>query len=123
MGISNRTAVSVNKENLQMVRSSGQIPKLIHSDKRTKIVLIAYFHTLLQQPTKLHLPFKKAYSFGKSVKNQPIEAWWNIFTKGQTESCKQYFGQLENNDLFLEDKIDIACLQLNRLPRSLSPNR
>lgn len=94
-----------------MVRATGQIPKLIWSDKGTETVLIAHSHTLLWHATKPDLPFEKAFSFGKPVKNQRIEAWWNILTDGQTESWKQYFGRLENEDKFQEDKIDVACLQ------------
>lgn len=111
IGISNQTAVSVNKQYLEMVRSTGQIPKLIRSDKGTETVLIARSHILLRRATNSTLSFERAYSFGKSVKNQRIEAWWNILTDGQTESWKQYFGRLENEDLFQEDKIDVACLQ------------
>lgn len=73
-------------------------------------MLIAWSHTLLCQATKPDLPFEKTYLFGKLVKNQRIEAWWNILTDGQTESWKQYFAHLENEDLFQEDKIDVACL-------------
>lgn len=91
VGISNRTAVSVNKQYLQMVRSTSQIPKPIRSDKGTETVLIARSHILLCRATKPGIPFQKAYSFGKLVKNQRIEAWWNILTDGQTESWKQYF--------------------------------
>lgn len=94
-----------------MVRSTGKIPKLIRSDKGTETGLIACSHTLLRQASKPNLPFEKAYFFGKSVKNQRIEAWWNILTDGQTESWKQYFARLESEDLFQEDKIDVACLQ------------
>lgn len=70
VGISNQTSVSVNKQYLEMVRSTGQIPKLIRSDKGTETVLIARSHLILRQVTKPELPFDKPYSFRKSVKNQ-----------------------------------------------------
>ncbi|RPB00095.1 hypothetical protein L873DRAFT_858139 [Choiromyces venosus 120613-1] len=57
------------------------------------------------------LPFNQAYSFGKSMKNQRIEAWWNILTEGQTQEWKEYFGTLEGEGLFDGGNIDKACLQ------------
>ena len=43
VGISNRTAVSVNKQYLQLLRSTMRLPQLIRSDKGMTLVLIYLF--------------------------------------------------------------------------------
>ena len=111
IGISNRTAISVNKQYLRLVRHTLHIPKPIRSDKGnyilhhilnstdfltvylyynfinlgTETVLVAQSHLTLRQANKHDLPFYKAYSYGKTRKNQRIEAWWNLLTEGQTQ--------------------------------------
>ena len=57
------------------------------------------------------LPFAKAYSYGKSTKNQRIEAWWNLLTEGQTQEWKIFFAKLEGEGLFDDGDIDKLCLQ------------
>jgi len=56
------------------------------------------------------LNFSQIYSFGKSTKNQRIEAWWNILTEGQTQEWKVYFSELENEGLFSGSDLDKSCL-------------
>ncbi|KAG0136211.1 hypothetical protein HOY82DRAFT_479147, partial [Tuber indicum] len=68
VGISNWTAVSINKQYL-----------------RTETVLLTESPTTLRRANKPHMPFHKAYSYGKSIKNQRIEAWWTLLTEGQTQ--------------------------------------
>jgi len=41
----------------------------------TETVLLAESHLMLRRANNPNLPFHKAYSFGKSTKNQRIEAW------------------------------------------------
>jgi len=45
------------------------------------------------------------------MKNQRIEAWWNIVTEGQTQEWKLYFGKLEADGYFNGGDIDKSCLQ------------
>lgn len=78
-----------------MVRATSQILKPIRLDKGSKTLLIIKSHTLLRRATKPNLQFEHISSFGKSVKNQYIEAWWNILTHRQLENWKHYFGRLE----------------------------
>ncbi|KAG0644315.1 hypothetical protein HOY80DRAFT_878747, partial [Tuber brumale] len=111
VGISNRTAISVNKQYLCFVRSTLHIPQVIRSDKGTETVLLAESHLLLRRSNHPNLSFSHAYSFGKSTKNQRIEAWWNILTEGQTQEWKIYFAQLESEGLFDGSDIDKSCLQ------------
>ena len=53
----------------------------------------------------------KVYSYGKSTKNQRIEAWWNILTEGQTQEWKVYFGKLQAEGYFDRGETDKSCLQ------------
>lgn len=57
------------------------------------------------------MPFNKTYSYGKSTKNQRIEAWWNLLTEGQTQEWKIFFAKLEGEGLFDGGDIDKSCLQ------------
>ncbi|RPA91874.1 hypothetical protein L873DRAFT_1597612, partial [Choiromyces venosus 120613-1] len=111
VGISNRTAVSVNKQYLRLIRNTLHMPKLIRSDKGTETVLLAQSHISLRRANKPDLPFHKAYSYGKSTKNQRIEAWWNLLTEGQTQEWKVFFATLEGEGLFDGGDIDKSCLQ------------
>ncbi|KAG0635221.1 hypothetical protein HOY80DRAFT_1094511, partial [Tuber brumale] len=75
IGISNRTAVSVNKQYLRFVRNTMHIAQVVRSDKGTETVLLAESHLLLRHANHPNLAFSQAYSYGKSTKNQRIEAW------------------------------------------------
>ncbi|RPA89962.1 hypothetical protein L873DRAFT_1719854 [Choiromyces venosus 120613-1] len=85
VGISNRTTVSVNKQYLHLLCTTLCMPKLICSDKGREMVLQAQSHITLRRANKPNLPFHKVYSYGKSTKNQRIEAWWNLLMEGQTQ--------------------------------------
>lgn len=74
-------------------------------------MLLAESHLTLRRANQPGLPFAKAYSYGKSTKNQRIEAWWNILTEGQTQEWKIYFGKLESDGYFNGGEIDKSCLQ------------
>lgn len=65
----------------------------------------------MRRANKPDLPFHKAYSYGKSTKNQRIEAWWNLLTEGQTQEWKVFFAQLEAEGYFDGGDIDKSCLQ------------
>jgi len=77
----------------------------------TETVLQAQSHLTLRWANKPDLSFQKGYFYGKSTKNQPIEAWWNILTEGQTLEWKVYFALLEGEGLFNDGNIDKFCLQ------------
>jgi len=66
---------------------------------------------LLRRENKSDLPFHKVYSYGKSTKNQRIEAWRNLLTEGQTQEWKVFFAELEGEELFDGGDIDKSCLQ------------
>ena len=65
----------------------------------------------LRRANQPNLPFGKAYSYGKSTKNQRIEAWWNILTEAQTQEWKRYFVKLEAEGYFDGGESDKSCLQ------------
>ncbi|CUS12628.1 unnamed protein product [Tuber aestivum] len=103
--------VSVNKQYLRLLRTTLHMPKVIRSDKGSETVLLAESHLSLRRANHPDLPFEKAYSYRKSTKNQRIEAWWNILTKGQTQAWKVYFAQLESDGYFNGGDLDKLCLQ------------
>jgi len=84
---------------------------LVYSQLGTETVLLAESHVLLRRTNKPNLPFNKAYSFGKSSKNQRLEAWWNILTEGQTEEWKMFFTKLEVEGYFDGGDLHKSCLQ------------
>ena len=111
IGISNRTQVAVLAFFLRCVRHHG-IPKLVRSDKGMETLLMCVAQVALRRAFKPALPFKKAYTFGPSTKNQRIEAWWNTLANGLTESWKKFFEQLHYSDLFDPEVVyDIMALR------------
>ena len=74
-------------------------------------MLLAESHLTLRRANRPELPFTKAYSYGKSTKNQRIEAWWNILTEAQTQEWKIYFAKLEAEGYFDGGETDKSCLQ------------
>ena len=77
----------------------------------TETVLLTESHLTLRRVNNPDLPFAKAYSYGKSTKNQRIEAWWNILTEGQTQEWKVYFAKLEAEGYYDGGETDKSCLQ------------
>lgn len=77
----------------------------------SETVLLAESHLTLRRANQPNLPFEKAYSYGKSTKNQRIEAWWNILTEAQTQEWKRYFAKLEAEGYFDGGESDKSCLQ------------
>ena len=73
--------------------------------------MLAASHIALRRANDPSLNFSEIYSFGKSTKNQRIEAWWNILTEGQMQEWKIYFAELENEGLFMGSEVDKSCLQ------------
>ncbi|RPB03860.1 hypothetical protein L873DRAFT_1786820 [Choiromyces venosus 120613-1] len=93
------------------VEISNRTAVLIQSDKGTEMVLLAASHVTLRCANHPSLKFSEIYCFGKSIKNQHIEAWWNLLTEGQTQEWKVYFAELENEGLFVGSDLDKSCLQ------------
>ena len=77
----------------------------------SETVLLAESHLTLRKANQPNLPFAKAYSYGKSTKNQRIEAWWNILTEGQTQEWKVFFVKLESDRYLDCGDTDKSCLQ------------
>ena len=46
-----------------------------------------------------------------SIKNQLIEAWWNLLSEEQTQESKIFFARLGGEGLFDGGDIDKSCLQ------------
>ena len=110
IGVSNRTAVSIQKQYLEAVQEHGY-PKLVRSDKGGETILMAECQLAFRRAEKPDLPFHKAYSFGTSTKNQRIEAWWNIMANSQTEQYKRCFEEYKGAGLFDGGTIDQTALR------------
>lgn len=114
VGHSNRTAVSVASQYLEAIQRIGFIPKLIRSDKGTETILVCYYHVALRRVMHMlgnSLPFKRAWSYGKSTQNQRIEGWWNILQNAQTQTYRDMFEELESLGFFDGSETDVVCLQ------------
>ena len=74
-------------------------------------MLLAESHLTLRRVNNPDPPFAKADSYGKSTKNQRIEAWWNILTEDQTQEWKVYFAKLEADGYYDGGETDKSCLQ------------
>ncbi|KAG0632765.1 hypothetical protein HOY80DRAFT_1113456, partial [Tuber brumale] len=105
------TAVSVNKQYLSTVRSTGIVSKLIRSDKGGEAILLCNSHLSLRCASKPDLSFTKAYFYGTSTKNQRIESWWNLLVNRQMDTWPNLFTDLERKGFFDGGTIDIICLQ------------
>lgn len=85
IGVSARTAVSVERQYLDCITRTGFQPRVIRSDRGTETQLMADAHyeirrfedPIVDEPGK-------CYWFGRSVDNQRIEAWWGQLSNACT---------------------------------------
>ena len=83
VGISSRTAVSVLRQYLEIVKLSKKQPRFLRSDRGTETMIAAGAHWKLVQCTDASLSFCKCYMYGTSTSNQRIESWWVQLSKTQ----------------------------------------
>jgi len=112
VGVSARTAVSVLRGYLDTVESCGFLPLMIRSDRGSETPMMAEYHLFLWKTLYPEVTLRDIYRYGTSVKNQRIESWWNMMTKGQTGKWKLYFRRLQGRGLFTKDDLadEIALL-------------
>lgn len=111
VGHSNRTAVSVNKQFLNAVRSHNIIPQLVRSDKGTETILLCNSQLVLHWAINPTISIREVYSYGTSTKNQRIESWWNLLANAQTDTWREIFNDLELEGYFDGGTIDMIAMQ------------
>ena len=112
VGVSARTAVSVLRGYLDTVEACGFLPLMIRSDRGSETPMMRECHLFLWRTIFPEVTLRDVYRYGTSVKNQRIESWWNIMTKGQTGKWKSYFRHLQGRGHFTKDDLadEIALL-------------
>lgn len=83
VGITARTAVSVLRQFLDVVKEIQRQPRIIRSDRGTETVLLAEGHHRLLRAHDPEISLKDCYFYGPSTKNQRIESWWAQLAKEQ----------------------------------------
>ncbi|EEH22948.2 hypothetical protein PABG_05159 [Paracoccidioides brasiliensis Pb03] len=76
IGITNRTAVSVLRQFLDVLQATSTFPQIIRSDRGTETSMIAAAQLKLHQATDSNTSLNECYRFGTSTLNQRIESWW-----------------------------------------------
>jgi hypothetical protein len=131
IGIDNRTAVSVLKQYLVLIRRTMQIPQLLRGDKGVETPLMAWAHVLLRRVQHLivqeqanhgrdHTPlhFNQAFSWGKSTRNIRIERWWKGLAELSLKEYRNYFKSLADDgwyDRTVPDQIAIRYIYMPML--------
>ena len=115
VGVSNRTAVSVNKQYLETVASRGVVPHQIRSDKGKETLQMACSQVLLRRavlpPGGATFDFRSAYLYGTSKKNQRIEAWWRQMSERVTADWVERFKTLEELSKCIFSTMACFCSQ------------
>jgi hypothetical protein len=81
VGITNRTAISVLRQYLDMLEDQKVMPHKLRSDRGTETPLVAAAHHALRENLEPNIQFADCYWFGTSTANQRIESWWGQLTK------------------------------------------
>jgi hypothetical protein len=131
IGIDNRTAVSVLKQYLVLIRRTMKIPQLLRGDKGVETPLMAWAHVLLRRVQHLvvqeradrggdHIPlhFNQAFSWGKSTRNIRIERWWKGLADLSLREYRIYFRSLADDgwyDRTVPDQIAIRYIYMPML--------
>ena len=81
VGVTNRTAISVLSQYLDIVKQENIMPRIIRTDRGGETVLCADAHAQLVQKNTPDVAFEDCFYYGTSTSNQRIEAWWGQMTK------------------------------------------
>jgi hypothetical protein len=87
-GVSNRTAVSVGAQFLEVLRVTGTQPSIIRSDRGKETPIVADLHYRLRQKSNPDVKIADCYLYGPSTSNQRIESWWSQLTRGQVNQWR-----------------------------------
>ena len=98
VGISNRTAQSVLRQNLKTCSTLGFQPRIFRSDRGKETLLCAEVHFALARTMQDDPNFKigDCWIYGTSTGNQRIESWWAQLEKSQLYRWRVSFNYLTN---------------------------
>jgi len=84
VGTSVTTAVSVAKQMVNTLESTGIPPEFFRSDRGSEMMLLANAQLLFEQFENPDATIDSCYRYGTSKSNSRIESWWNQMSAGQT---------------------------------------
>jgi transposase InsO family protein len=84
VGSSVTTAVSVVKQMVNALESTGVRPEFFRSDRGSETMLLANAQLQFEQFGDPNATIGSCYRYGTSKSNSRIESWWNQMSAGQT---------------------------------------
>ncbi|KAJ5110307.1 hypothetical protein N7532_002952 [Penicillium argentinense] len=109
--VSARTAISVLRQYLDAAQSNGSIPRVLRVDLGTETVQLGDTYLLLRRSAN-NLPGYRTtvqlgdcFFYGRSVENQPIEAWWGQLATSSLFLYYEYLHKLQKEGHFSRDYI------------------
>ena len=99
------------------VRQIGGTPRIIRADGGTENVNVAALQRFFRRNGTDAMAGKKRFLYGKSVTNQPIEAWWGILRRGCADWWIRFFKDMRDCGLDCDDGVVQAeCLKFCFIP-------
>lgn len=93
------------------LKDIGGIPQTVRCDLGTENGGVEKIQTILNNVFNEKPTNKPAFLYGKSTRNQRIEAWWNILRKENAQFWMNMFEMLKDDNLFDGSFLDKALLQ------------
>ena len=110
VGSTNNDPFVIAQYYLDCVRQVGGIPKIIRADCGTENVNVAVLQRFFHNQDQ-------SFLYGKSSCNQRIEAWWGMLKRGGMAWWINFFKDLRDCGLYLEDNvIEAECLKFCFMP-------
>ena len=110
VGSTNNDPFVIAQYYLDCVRQVGGIPKIIRADCGTENVNVAVLQRFFHNQDH-------SFLYGKSSSNQCIEAWWGILKRGGMAWWINFFKDLRDSRLYIEDiDIEAECLKFCFMP-------
>ena len=110
VGSTNNDPFVIAQYYLDCVRQVGGIPKIIRADCGTENVNVAILQRFFHNQDQ-------SFLYGKSSSNQRIEAWWGMLKRGGMAWWINFFKDLRDYGLYLEDNvIEAECLKFCFMP-------
>ena len=91
VGTSVTTAVSVVKQMVNALESTGVRPEFFRSDRGSETMLLANAQLQFEQYEDPDSIIGSCYRYGTSKSNSRIESWWNQMSSGQTMQWRVYY--------------------------------
>jgi len=108
VGISGRTAVSVQAQYLATLTNGRVLPQIITSDRGAETTMAADLHYYLSSQLRMRedrepLRFTDCFRYGTSKQNQRIEAWWGQSSRATGLRWRNYFELLVKEGQYTVD--------------------